>query len=59
MADGSAYTAMTDQEREELDRLRALVQEAMTIRMYGEWAPGGNENWADWDAKAETELRNE
>jgi hypothetical protein len=41
----------------ERDRLYTLVAEAMTIRTYGEHAPGGTENWADWDVKAEAELR--
>lgn len=38
----------------ERDRLYALVAEALTIRTYGE---RGTENWADWDVKAEAELR--
>lgn len=38
-------------------RLIALVDEALAIRMYGERAPGGTENWADWDIKAEAEMR--
>ena len=45
------------QVKAERDRLAKLVDEAMAIRMYGERAPGGNENWADWDVKAEAERR--
>lgn len=35
----------------------ALLEEALFLRMNGEYAPGGNENWHDWDSKAETFLR--
>lgn len=38
-------------------KLFRLVEEAFTIRMYGERAPGGSENWADWERKAEETLR--
>lgn len=34
-----------------------LLREALHIRMNGEHAPGGNENWADWDQKTEQFLR--
>ena len=29
-----------------------LVREALHLRQYGEYAPGGTENWRDWDRKA-------
>jgi hypothetical protein len=38
-------------------RAEELLRTAMAIRMYGERAPGGNENWADWDRDAEQFLR--
>jgi hypothetical protein len=34
-----------------------LLEEAMHLRMNGEYAPGGRENWRDWDRKADTFLR--
>lgn len=34
-----------------------LLEEALFLRMNGEYAPGGTENWPDWDRKAETFLR--
>lgn len=34
----------------------ALLKEAMHLRMNGEYAPGGRENWPDWDAKTEAYL---
>jgi histidine triad (HIT) family protein len=34
-----------------------LLEEALFLRMNGERAPGGNENWRDWDDKAERFLR--
>jgi hypothetical protein len=34
-----------------------LVAYAMHLRMYGERAPGGRENWKDWDIVAEDYLR--
>jgi hypothetical protein len=35
-----------------------LLEEALFLRMYGERPPGsGNENWHDWDHKAEVFLR--
>jgi hypothetical protein len=37
--------------------LTRLAEEALFIRQHGERAPGGNENWRDWDLKAETLLR--
>lgn len=36
---------------------RALLEEALHLRMHGERAPGGNETWADWDLRAEGWLR--
>jgi len=42
---------------DERNRLLVLIRDAMTIRMYGQRAPGSTENWADWDRAAETELR--
>ncbi len=35
----------------------ALLEEALHLRMNGEYAPGGSENWHDWDSKAERFLR--
>jgi hypothetical protein len=35
----------------------ALLNEAFFIRQHGERAPGGNENWRDWERKTETYLR--
>lgn len=40
----------------ERDTLRRLVETALNIRMYGERAPGGNENWRDWDRAASAYL---
>lgn len=34
-----------------------LLEYAMHLRMYGEKAPGGNENWRDWDFITEEYLR--
>jgi hypothetical protein len=34
-----------------------LLREALHLRMNGERAPGGNENWRDWDRKAERFLQ--
>jgi hypothetical protein len=34
-----------------------LLEEAFFLRVNGEHAPGGSENWHDWDLKAETFLR--
>jgi len=34
-----------------------LLEEALFLRANGEYAPGGNENWHDWDRKAEVFLR--
>lgn len=34
-----------------------LLEEALFLRMNGEYAPGGNENWHEWDDKAERFLR--
>lgn len=34
-----------------------LLEEALFLRMNGEYAPGGKENWHDWDDKAERFLR--
>jgi hypothetical protein len=46
-------------EAAELKRLRAALEEAFLLRQHGEYAPGGNENWHDWDRKAELLLRGE
>jgi hypothetical protein len=35
--------------RRERDTARSLLDTALNIRMYGERAPGGNENWRDWE----------
>lgn len=35
----------------------ALLEEALFLRMNGEYAPGHTENWHDWDRNAETFLR--
>jgi hypothetical protein len=55
--------AMVAARDEEMERLRAevktlsrLVETALNIRMYGERAPGGNENWRDWDRAASAYL---
>lgn len=42
---------------EERARLRAVLEEALHLRMCGERAPGGSETWRDWDRKAEQVLR--
>lgn len=34
-----------------------LLEYALTIRMYGERAPGGDENWRQFDRDAERFLR--
>jgi hypothetical protein len=34
-----------------------LLEEALFLRQNGEYAPGGRENWHDWDREAETFLR--
>jgi hypothetical protein len=34
-----------------------LLKEALFLRMNGEYAPGGNENWHSWDDRAERFLR--
>lgn len=43
--------------RHEMYPAVALLEEALHLRMNGEYAPGGKENWHDWDRKAETFLR--
>lgn len=42
-----------------LDRGTAvkLLEEALFLRINGERAPGGDENWPDWDRKTERYLR--
>jgi hypothetical protein len=35
----------------------ALLRTALHLRLHGEHAPGGAENWADWDLEAERFLR--
>jgi hypothetical protein len=45
--------------RKDRDVARNLLEAALHLRMYGERAPGGNENWADWDRDAERFLRGE
>jgi hypothetical protein len=37
--------------------LTRLLQDALFLRQNGERPPGGNENWHDWDARAEVLLR--
>ena len=34
-----------------------LLEEAFFLRQNGEYAPGGKENWRDWERKAEVFLR--
>jgi hypothetical protein len=34
-----------------------LLREALHIRQFGERAPGGNENWRDWEQNTEAYLR--
>jgi hypothetical protein len=41
----------------DFDTAVKLLEEALFIRQNGERAPGGNENWRDWDLKAEWFLR--
>lgn len=41
----------------ERDALERFVVEAMHLAQYGERAPGGNETWAEWFARAENYLR--
>jgi hypothetical protein len=36
---------------------RQLLEEALHLRMNGEYAPGGTENWHGWERKAEAFLR--
>lgn len=49
--------AARDTVKEERDQLKKLTEEALHLRMYGERAPGGNENWHDWDTKTDRALR--
>jgi hypothetical protein len=35
----------------------ALLEQALFLRQHGEYAPGGRENWHDWDLRAEAFLR--
>jgi hypothetical protein len=39
------------------DQALILLREAFHIRQNGQCAPGGNENWRDWERKTETYLR--
>lgn len=39
------------------DEAIALLVEALHLRMHGEFAPGGSENWHDWEGRAEGFLR--
>jgi hypothetical protein len=48
-----------DRLRAEVHRLRALVEEALHLRMHGERAPGGTETWPEWDRKAGAAVRGE
>jgi hypothetical protein len=42
----------------EQDPGRQLLEEAFFLRQYGERPPGGgNENWHDWERRAEAFLR--
>lgn len=41
----------------DFDTAVALLKEALFLRMNGEHAPGGGENWHDWDSRAEVFLR--
>jgi histidine triad (HIT) family protein len=43
--------------QQEKDKSLALLEEAFFIRQHGERAPGGTENWRDWDLKTELYLR--
>lgn len=36
--------------------MRRLVETALHLRQHGEYAPGGTENWRQWDRDAETAL---
>lgn len=50
---GKDYTPPVVRAQEGAD----LIEEALRIRMYGERAPGGTENWHDWEREAEVFLR--
>jgi hypothetical protein len=39
------------------DRAITLLKEALHIRQNGQYAPGGKENWHEWDLQAEYYLR--
>ena len=41
----------------ERDVLKRFVVEAMHLAQYGERAPGGDETWGEWFARAENYLR--
>lgn len=51
----------TDNESDESESTESqaltLLKEAFFIRQHGERAPGGNENWRDWERKTELYLR--
>ena len=54
-----AYGALNSQlirAENERDEMRRLLDTALNIRMYGERAPGGNENWRDWEQAASALL---
>lgn len=44
-------------DKDDLDQALALLEYALTVRMYGECAPGGSETWQAWDTSVEHYLR--
>jgi hypothetical protein len=55
----SSYDSYVQAEQAEMKLQQAtkLLNYALTIRMYGERAPGGDENWREWDMRTEVFLR--
>lgn len=50
-------TAESDGRAVPQDAAVKLLEYALHLRMYGECAPGGDETWLEWDARAEAFLR--
>jgi hypothetical protein len=53
---GAELLARAEQAEARRDAADALLDTALNIRMYGERAPGGNENWRDWEQAASALL---
>lgn len=51
------FDALWQEVSERQSAALTLLNEAFFIRQHGEHAPGGNENWRDWERKTETYLR--